>query len=325
MIPIPIPDITGLSDYFKDQIISTLSDVKDEVGHYFDNGVKPYLESLGNKFQYTKTFLHRLDNVNFYDIYFHINLLGSSQSIIKTNDIHSLLGSRQYLTIIGTAGSGKSMLIKHIFLSSIKEKIAVPIFIELRHLNQHDGTLIEYINEILLENRLSPNQKILERILRKGKFLFLFDGYDEVYSSKKEKVTHEISSFIDVYRDNKFVITSRPGANIELLPRFSNMLVNDLSSSEIVEFIFQQLKSYKKEGFEEIANRMKIAINDKDNLPYKSYLKNPLLLSMFILTFENNPEIPKNRTRFYSNVFNALCFQHNALSKHGFKHEKNLD
>ena len=314
--------IVKLLEYFQDPILEALSDVADEAKNIFKNGVKPYLESINLRFSRIKTFLHRHQTIDFYQTYFPCTLVSSKNPRISTENIKRLFSNNSYLTVIGSAGSGKSMLMKHLFLSCVREKYLIPVFIELRHLNDYEDGLIAYINHLLLTNQISTNEKILKRILNSGKFLFLFDGYDEIFSEKKSTVTNEINSFVDLYRKNKFVITSRPGANIELLPRFNNFYVNKLSERDIRTFIWKQLEVYKKEDWEELAKRMIENIELPENKSYKFFLRNPLLLSMFILYYENNPSVPKKKSSFYSNVFSALCIQHNALSKQGFSHEK---
>lgn len=314
--------IVALLDYFQDPILNALSDVSDEAKNIFKIGLKPYLDSINRRFSKVKTFLHRHENVDFYKTYFPCTLVTSKNPRIPTEDIKELFEETSYLTVIGGAGSGKSMLMRHMFLSCVKHQFLIPVFIELRQLNFSEEGLVEYIYQLLLANRIAANEKILRRILNSGKFLFLLDGYDEIFSEKKNIVTNDINAFVDLYQNNKFVITSRPGANIELLPRFDNFYVNKLSGPEIKAFIKKQLAVYKKDDWEELAERMVANIEHPDNKSYKFFMRNPLLLSMFILYFENNPEVPKKKSSFYANVFAALCIQHNALSKQGFTHEK---
>lgn len=44
---------------------------------------------------------------------------------------------------------------------------------------------------------------------------------------------------------------------------------------------------------------------------------------MFIFTFKNYPELPKQRSKFYWNVFDTLCTRHDSFSKSGgWQHER---
>ena len=52
-------------------------------------------------------------------------------------------------------------------------------------------------------------------------------------------------------------------------------------------------------------------------------MSSPLLLSMFILTYNEHPELPKHVSSFYYNVFDTLHSKHDAKSKAGgYQHDK---
>jgi hypothetical protein len=64
-------------------------------------------------------------------------------------------------------------------------------------------------------------------------------------------------------------------------------------------------------------------IGKPENHDYKSYLGSPLLLSMFILTYNTYPELPKSKSKFYWNVFDTLCSKHDSFTKKGgWQHER---
>ena len=53
----------------------------------------------------------------------------------------------------------------------------------------------------------------------------------------------------------------------------------------------------------------------------KSFVSNPLLLSIFFFTYKHTPHIPKKLNLFYKNAYEAL-FERHDLSKDGFKRDK---
>ena len=63
-------------------------------------------------------------------------------------------------------------------------------------------------------------------------------------------------------------------------------------------------------------------INSEDVQTYKSFLSNPLLLSMFIITYQTDSNIPQKRSDYYNQVFNTLYSVHDTSSKLGFVREK---
>lgn len=304
---------------FKDQILNLGNNIKDEYLFIYKNGLIDYINNFYEKYSSIKTFIYRDKKVNFYDIYYPIKIRNYEQ-YLKENDFDEIFKNYQYLTIIGNAGSGKSMLTKHIFLSSAENCKHIPIIIELRNLNNCKETIEEYVTKIITQNKISPNDKITERILKEGNFIFLLDGYDEIYSGNKNKITTDIENFVDRYNKNVFIVTSRPGANAESLTRFDNFEVQSLKGGDIHEFIKMQLSLQEND---ELERNIMYEINKHENDGYREYLSSPLLLSMFIFTFNNYPELPKQKSKFYWNVFDTLCSRHDSFTKAGgWQHER---
>ena len=152
--------------------------------------------------------------------------------------------------------------------------------------------------------------------MNKGSFLFLFDGFDEVFSKSKNELSQQIENFMDLYPNNNFVLTTRPSSDIESLPRYKKFFVENLTIKEIIQFIDQQVDNKERR------KRLLTIIESKQNKNYFNYLQNPLLLSMFILAFEKHPEIPQRYSSFYSNVFDTLYSQHDGLTKGSFPRER---
>jgi hypothetical protein len=307
---------------FKSPIVDGLKEIKNEAEFFFDDGVANYIDNLVGKIRYTKTFLHRSEDVYFYDTYFPITLTrkirNNKQVEAPSHEPFELFKLKRFISVIGNAGSGKTMFMKHCFLDAIDTHRQIPILIELRNLSREQVSLTDYIYKYILNNKLSPNQRIVERILEKGKFLFLLDGFDEIFSNNKAKIVEDIENFADKYSKNYFLITSRPGANVEALPRFISYYVSPLNDNEINKFIHVQLKDDP-----ELESRVLLSVKQPESTDYKSYLSSPLLLSMFILTYNLYPELPKSKSKFYWNVFDTLCTKHDSYTKKGgFLHER---
>ena len=290
----------------------------DEVKQYINKGLKKYLEKHKTKYSKIKTLLRGNTPVYLYDIYYPLKLQ-AKKTIHSTDSVSKLFERCNYMTIIGDAGSGKSTLVKHLFLNSIQEKAGIPILIELRDLNEEEYDFEEYTKKVISLNQISVNKEILERLLLKGKFIFFLDGYDELNSKIKKSVVKDINSFIEQFTDNKFILTTRPFSDIEHLPLFHNFKMKDLSleEGEIKGFIFKQLPEEL-----ELAKKIVESINSNKSTYIKSFLKNPLLLSLYILTFQSNASVPDKKYIFYRRVINALFSEHDSKTKLGFVREK---
>ena len=314
-----LESILSLTKSFKDPIINLFKEAKHEISFLFDDGLPKYLSSYKAKFENTKTFLYRDLEVNFYETYVKTSLK-RGETIYEINTLEDLYKNNNCTTIIGGAGSGKSMQMKFLFLQAIKQKIKIPIYIELRSLNKYEGDITSFIYDKILNNKLSNSTGILERILSTGNFIFLFDGYDELYSAKKQTITNNIEEFIDIYNHNWFVITSRPQAGIESFPRFSNNYILPLKKDQIKNFIVAQCLLIKDV---ELGDNIISSLENDSSQHYYHYLTNPLFLSMFLFAYRGYPNLPTQRSKFYWNVFDTLLTRHNAFVKQGgWQHER---
>lgn len=333
--------ILSLIRSFREPLIRGAQFGAEELSEVFDNKLPKYLETIKGKFEKTKTFLFRDTQVPFDKTYYPVAIqkrqvisFGNpdskategvfeyvSESIAyRFTSVESLYKNNNYTTIIGQAGSGKSMLMKKIFLTCLHQRIKIPVFIELRNLNNYEEDFAQFISEKIFNLGVSNNNRIINRMLNNGSFLFLLDGYDEIYSSNKIKITEGIENFVDSNSKNWFVITSRNGSGIESFPRFDNNYILPLDKTEIEEFIKLQCKLIKDE---ELGLKIISEIEESENKSINAYLRNPLLLSMFLFSYRSNINIPDSKSDFYQNVFNTILTKHYAFTRTGgWQHER---
>lgn len=297
---------------------SIFNDLADEGSQLLKRGFKRYLNKQTDKYSFLKTLLKGNTPVYLYNIYYPLKLI-QDETLIKTDSIENVFKTSNFVTIIGDAGSGKSTLVKHLFLNSLYTKYAIPILIELRYLNDYENDLKSYIIDRILENKIAENQNILERLLDKGKFVLFLDGYDELDFKSKCKVLENLKSFTNQYINNKFILTSRPYSDIEHFELFHNYYVKKLSleDGEIEGFIFKQLVKEIP-----LAKKIVESINSNKSEYIQSFLTNPLLLSLYILTFQSNATVPDKKYIFYRRVIQALFSEHDSKTKLGFVREK---
>ncbi|MGK6351590.1 NACHT domain-containing protein [Parapedobacter sp. DT-150] len=273
---------------------------------------------------YTKTIVHRTEPVKLFDFYLplHIRKHGNNykEDRLPTLSCRDLFADHSdFLTIMGTAGSGKSTIVKYLVVKAIEEKFKIPIKVELRYLNSYSGSLNSFIeHEIFKFQQLAFDNNIIDRLLKSGNFIFFFDGYDELSSHVKDGITRNINDFTKLYNKNSYLLTTRPFTNIELLSKFRNFEVCPLSEAEIEQFVRKQIPPKEKET----ANKIVEAANSAENSNYTSYLSNPLLLSMFILTYQTYSNVPPKRSSFYRQVFESLFYLHDSMSKLSWTREK---
>lgn len=303
--------------------------IADEISQVANNRILEYLCVEYERNSMTKTLLHRSEPIKLESIYQPLHLtkaverwgqmLPGRTKRIPTDNIRDIFGKGNCVTIIGTAGSGKSTLVKYLFVNAIKSKFKIPIKIELRYLNDYPKGLISYIREEIIKfSEIAESDKIIDNMLSSGEFVFFFDGYDEVSSQIKETLTRDIYKITKKYPNSYYILTSRPFVNIDMIENFVNYHVCDLSDDEIIAFVQKQFSDPERE----LANKIIQTIKDENSRTYRSFLSNPLLLSMFIITYQTDSDIPQKRSDYYNQVFNTLYSVHDTSSKLGFVREK---
>lgn len=307
----PTLEISGILS----PLINSIKTINNEWDNLLQLGLTNYLHSQTEKYYFTNTFIHRSEKVRFDEIYYPLK---ARHGELKTNfsNLDDIFENYKNITLVGSAGSGKTTLIKYLFLSTIRKKNKIPILIELRFLNDYNGDFEKLILDKILKTEVKPSSEIFNRALRSGKFLFLLDGYDEIFSTKKQELNRQIELFVDSFSSNSFLITTRPGSGIENFARFYDFKMSLLENEDVDGFITKIVNS------DERRSRIIELIHDPKNKTYIEYLRNPLLLSMFILAFESHPEIPSRKSAFYRNVFDTLYSKHDGITKNSFPREK---
>lgn len=322
--------IPFIGSKFRDLLQSGSNRLAEEIVQACKNKISDYLEVEFDRNNKTKTILHRHEPIELERFYQPLFLTAgvdnwlrgkasSKSKKIPTTNVENIFAKGNCVTIIGTAGSGKSTLVKYLFVNAIKSDYKIPIKVELRYLNDYNNGLLPYIKEEIIKfAEIAKCDEVVDRMLSAGAFIFFFDGYDEVASAKKESITKDICKMTKKYNSNMYVLTSRPFVNVDMLEGFVNFQVCELSEAEIESFVKKQFNDSEQE----LANRIIQTINDKSSKAYRSFLSNPLLLSMFIITYRTDSNIPQKRSDYYDQVFNTLYSVHDTSSKLGYVRER---
>ena len=278
-----------------------------------------------------KTVLHRHSPVDLLDIYQPLYLRtkieakpefrlgGPKEERLEISKVSDLFTKFNGAAIIGSAGSGKSTLLKYIFISSVSQEYKIPIFIELRNLSNSDLSMIAYIYErVLASDTVSRTDKSLEKMLTKGQFLIIFDGHDEIKFEKNEIITNSINEFVAKYPENNFIVSSRNSSQIGMLPSFKNYFIDQLRKDEVISLVKKQLNIFQIDDYTEVITSLEKVYNSE----LKPFLSNPLLLSMYVLCFQFDSNIPSKKSTYYKHVFDSLYSSHDTLSKFGYIREK---
>jgi hypothetical protein len=223
-----------------------------------------------------------------------------------------------FAIIKGSAGSGKSMMMRHLFLNTIEKEERVSIFVELRRINEFEGNLKDFIGNILNENKFALNEDYIDKALKAGHFAIFLDGFDEIALSKRQSLIKETKKFARDFDKNIVIISSRPDDDFSSWSQFDIWQISPLNQNQALRLV----RKVPSANIDE-ETRDKFIKDLEKTLFYKheSFLSNPLLLSIMAITYANSGDVPQKISTFYENAYIALFERHDAL-KGAFKRDR---
>ena len=274
-----------------------------------------YLEYSSDRYFKVKTLIYRYEGENLYNFYVPAKVLRKGRrEKIDSSNIHNLLDIGNKLIITGTGGIGKTLMLKYLFLETIKNTSYVPVFIELRNLNdfgKDDINLERFIYDELVKFRLKLNQKFFEYSLEIGCYVMLFDGLDELKSEIADVVIKSILDISTKYPDNSYIVSSRPWQGFVGWNNFEELEIMYFEKNQSIEMISKL--DYEKSVKDNFIKNFDDSLFKK----YESFARTPLLLIMMFLTYKKNSKLPDELNDFYAEAFATLFYEHDK-TKNGY-------
>lgn len=239
-----------------------------------------------------------------------------------------------YVTILGDPGSGKSTLARYILLSliesagdtRIQESLGehLPILIELRNFmgvradHKECKTFLDFLVHLGQTEGFGFERDALEKQLRNGKTLVIFDGLDEIFDpAERERITKQIAAFAHSSPALRVLVTSRIiGYRHKVLSdeRFAHFTLEDLDRARVEQFVRQwfELALYnKKDEARDRIERILRAFDESASI--RQLAGNPMLLTIMSIIGKNQ-ELPRERYKLYEHASNVLI-QHWDVNK----------
>ena len=273
-----------------------------------------YLENADKRYNQVRTLATGTDPrciIGKNSIYVQIGVKYNDKEI-STNTVDPLLRLSNNILILGTGGVGKSMLMRYLFLRTARSNDYVPVLVELRKVsNQPPGniSILELIYSCMQDFDVELPREQFEYSLRSGKYLFLFDGFDEVKEALSTETASAIQAFCAKYPNNSCIMTSRPKQDRFPLETFTIVTSMPLTKEQAVCLASKIWKEDEKT--KEFCRQLDDSLYDL----HKDFAENPLLLSMMFLTFMRNNSIPDHLADFYKKAYDALYNAHDSSDK----------
>lgn len=235
---------------------------------------------------------------------------------IKNVTILSFPQPQRNILLFGTGGLGKTMMMTHLMLDTIKiynKYLKIPIFITLRDYDSSKNDLLGFIFTEFNRHDRNLTSDDLTKLLSDGSAVLLMDGYDEIKSAQLDTFNKQLDMLLDQYPNNFVVISSRRNRREDMLSRFAQYLLQPFSLEQATTMISKLDASIVSD---EVKNDfIKDLKNDSFNFSRDEkvkFLGNPLFISIMLLTYENYHDIPTQRYLFYENAYEAMAQKHDA-------------
>ncbi|MEH2308917.1 HEAT repeat domain-containing protein [Nostoc sp.] len=244
------------------------------------------------------------------------------QPIRSVLDVINKKQDYKYIVILGDPGSGKSTLLQFLALNWAESPLnnviflPIPLLIELRtYMRRREDK--ECNNFLEFFHQCSGaihhlNQLEVDKQLKAGNALVMFDGLDEVFDpGKREDVITDIHRFTNDYPDVQVIVTSRIiGYKPQRLlnAEFRHFILQDLDSEQIQDFInrWHELTFTDAVDKERKRERLKRGITASKSIA--ELAGNPLLLTMMAI-LNRNQELPRDRAELYNQASRVLLHQ----------------
>ena len=295
-------------------ISSGLKGTKATIRSKLKSTYSTYLDRILTRHSKSKSFFVRSEAIPIYDFFVPPDL-SNQQRQLSAPTAPDLAAIAPATIVTGSGGCGKTMLMRHFLVSSIRERGKIPVLVELRQLNNSDDSLQDTVMETLQANGLDVDKKFMKLAFEAGHFCLLLDGFDELLNQLREPVIQQIHQFHEIYPQNWIFVSSRPDAKLEGLIGFSSFVVDPLDLDKAVELV-------QKLPFDDpVKDRFIDSLFNGLYKEHQSFLSNPLLLSIMLLTFSDIAHMPSKLSIFYQQAYESLFQKHDAL-KGGFHRDR---
>jgi len=285
-----------------------------KIGDAYQYSFKHYLSNTLARCSKVKTFLNKDEPVNLLDTYVETTFNCGKKHYTDIELIETL-EKLKTIVVLGSAGCGKSMFMRYLLVSLCQQPSGrMPLFVELRNFTGfHTKELIPFLYHSVTKPGGVLTEDQFKMDLRAGRFYVILDGFDEIDHDERKVVEEKILDLRTSYPNTIIIVSSREDERFTSWSNFYLFHVKPLDKRHVITLI--QKSNYDNEIKRKFAKAVKEKLYDM----HKSFLSNPLLAVMMLITFKEIAHIPEKLHIFYDEAFAALYFKHDASKEAAFR------
>ncbi|GIJ19833.1 NACHT domain-containing protein [Micromonospora lutea] len=268
-------------------------------------------------------------------------------------DIYRDVQGRRRTVILGAAGAGKSMLLRHSMVrwAAAPERFErVPVLVELARSNRDGRTIRQLIAEAFGRFEEEPGrhrrhrrtrplvadaEQVVEVALASGRLCVFLDGLDEVVTERRGAVAEDIKEFAERHPTTQIVVTCRDAVyDGDLRPVFDREIrVAGFDDAGIRHFLRLWFTRRRSAGAEQHAGQDRDEVSaDRRHLVEQllaelrssptvmRLARSPLMLTMITTLYEADagagPMLTNSRAEFYQQAVEHLLRRDRDLGRH---------
>ncbi|MGN0979286.1 MAG: NACHT domain-containing protein [Candidatus Avoscillospira sp.] len=287
-----------------------------------------YVEKTQNKYEKTETPFSDGEERMLEEVYV-CNVLSSrlgttrnrhsrtQERTITEATLEQIADYAKRVILVANCGMGKSMMLQHLFLESVKQHIQtgiLPILIELRDFSENTDLFKDCIVKSASVFDSTLTEKKIEELMTSGKCQLLMDGADEIDPTDAKAFQTQIKDLTDRFPYNLYIIASRECDIIKGIKGFPKLYLMPFSKEQSLSLIGNLLQGEDDKEFkDEVIRYMESDFLQK----HKVFASNPMLLTFVVMKYPIVDSFDGKKRLFYRKVYDTIVSGHDE-EKQGY-------
>jgi transcriptional regulator with XRE-family HTH domain len=254
-----------------------------------------------------QTIFGKGDSADIRDLYYPTRLIDAATG--SSRAINTLSELEPAVLVHGSAGQGKSFLLRYLTANSFAPGKPLPLFFQL---SGYQGIPIELlVLDRLNELDFQHSAVHIEFLMATGGISLVFDAFDEIETVYRTKFLDQLKSLIGKFKRLQVLISARPQAG-RLNEHLKVYSIEPIEASSLPEVI----ACYATEN--EAHQLIKQLSDNKDSIT--GVLTTPLMVALLVIHFRYKSTVPDHTIMFYKDLFDVLVRRHNKTDDGNIRH-----